>query len=116
MDLVFRIYYKGENRVEVLPFSITSDKKYNHELWNIESEEQVEKYFQSKKFSNKIWLLTDTVYKKIFGVDYNYNILDNYVNKNYNTEFDTIFEDGIRVRMISPTTNDTINVDSLAGF
>lgn len=113
LDLVFRNYYKGKNPVEVMPFRITVDKNYDHEQWNIESEEEIYNYFQLKKLSDPIWILTDTFDTTIFGVDYNYDLLDRYIDKEYSTEFDTIFKDGIRLRKLSSRIVLKNNTDSL---
>ncbi len=113
LELVFRNYYKGRNRVEVMPFKITVEGYYNHELWNIESKKDVSDFFCSRNLSDSLWILTDTTYNTIFGVNYNYHLLDDYVNEEFITEFDTILEDGIRIRKLSSITSDTLLKDSL---
>lgn len=114
LDLIFRNYYTGKNRVEVMPFRITVDKTYNHDLWNIESEEDIHKFFKSKKLSAPFWIMTDTQYTNIFGVDYNYDLVDKYIDKEYQTELDTIFNDGIRLRKISSPVHNKYIADSLS--
>jgi hypothetical protein len=101
LDLIFRNYYKGINKVEVMPFRITVDKTYNHKQWNIKSMKEIYDYFEIKDLSDPLWILTDTYDSIVFGVDYNYDLLNAYITKEYNTEFDTIFNDGIRLRKLS---------------
>jgi uncharacterized membrane protein len=114
LDLVFRNYYRGNNRVEVMPFRITVDKTYNHDLWNIESKQDIVDFFEQKNLSEPIWILTDTVNQAIFGINYNYELLDNYIDEIYVTDFDTVFKDGIRLRKVSSQVFDTIPCDSLS--
>ena len=95
-----------------MPFRITVDKQYNHELWNIKSEKDIAEFFEEKKLSNPLWLLTDTEFHFIFGVNYNYEILDEYIDTGFDTEYDTIFGDGIRLRKLKIKENDTLEMNS----
>ena len=114
LELVFRNYYEGENEIFTLPFRISVDKSYNHKLWNLKSIEEIDSIFSKIKLSESIWLLSDTYHTIVFGVDYNYDILDKYIEKNYTIKYDTIHEDGIRLRHLNYSGNkisDNINPD-----
>ncbi|MFC1731945.1 hypothetical protein ACFL6I_16625 [candidate division KSB1 bacterium] len=96
----FRYYYEGINEITPLPFEIDYDQPYDHSLWAIDSVNQVRVFFDHIENNSKnFWLITDSV-SKIYGIPYNYDILEGYIEKHYKIIKSNRFYDHIKVRLL----------------
>ena len=99
LELIYRFYYHGMNKLCPLPSKIDFDRGYNHLLWIPRDKNQIDSAFNAEIDENtrNFWLITQVSKTKIYNLNYHPEILENYLRLNYTLLRDTIIGD-IKVR------------------
>ena len=80
--LSFQVHYKGENQIVPIPRPINFEEPYDHNLWILHNRQQVDSIFQRFADSDYFWLIS-TPRQVVFGVDFNQEILEDYISEKF---------------------------------
>ena len=97
--LSFQVHYKGKNQVIPIPRPINFEEPYDHRLWILHDESEIERILAQQTGSKYFWLLT-AKHQVVYGVDYNAEILENFISENFVTIDEKKFYGDMMLRLI----------------
>lgn len=104
--LVYR-FLSSDSAIYSIPAHIDLTVKYEHRDWFIKDEKQLVTFFETFDSADTLWIIDTSpdligvdFMQNRFGVDVNYQMLDNYINDNYNVLTSQSFDEKYRLRKV----------------
>jgi uncharacterized membrane protein len=89
MSLPFRYYYKGQNPIIPIPSPVRFDYTYLKNIKDTLELKQAITRINTK--SNSYLIISDDKTNYVYSVNFNRNMVNDYLNEHYNTTLDTLF-------------------------